>query len=64
MRHGPDRVGAVEADRDAALARRGGQPCHVQQLARAVEHGRQDNEGDLLCHRRDQVVLGKRPPVP
>ena len=57
-------MGAVEADGNALLAGPGGEELHVEELAAAVEDGRQEDEGRRLVEAGGDLPLVEGQPVP
>ena len=60
----PNGMAAIEADGNAPHISLSGESLHVQELAAPVVDAGQEDEGDLLRHRIDYVVLLDGPPVP
>lgn len=57
------RMTAVEADGNRTLPGDSHQPLDVEKLTASIQNGRKHDEGDLVGHCFDDVVLVDRPPV-
>ncbi|MCD6031614.1 MAG: hypothetical protein K0S78_3788, partial [Thermomicrobiales bacterium] len=54
---------AIEPQGDAALAGRGGQTGDIEELARAVEHRRQQGQRNIFIERGDNRIFVDRAPI-
>ena len=57
VRYDPDGMGTIESNKNAAIVSGLSQSLDVQELARAIEHRRQNDQRDLAGHRIDHVIL-------